>query len=201
MANKQLVDYIAQQRTAGVEQKRITQALTEAGWAPQDILEAATVAFGSTTSRQSSLAQAPVPQGVSSETGSSRFADSSTGATIISGAIAAVCLVSAVSAVLWGFYVMFYIPMVQHAAQQDALKNGISGTAVVTAANFDGLMNYQGEFTITLQVTPKSGAPFSRKTIVFGDGSSQNSPYSPGMQVDVKYVPRNHDVVIVGPSL
>ena len=109
-------------------------------------------------------------------------------------------LIFSLTAFLGGFYIVFGIPMLQHAAQQDALKNGVAGTATVTATNFDGFINYQSEFTITLQVTPQSGAPFSATTMVFGGGSSQNSPYSVGTKVDVKYVPTNHDVVIVGPS-
>ena len=101
---------------------------------------------------------------------------------------------------LGGAYIVFGIPMLQHAAQQDALKNGVAGTAVVTAANFDGFINYQSEFTITLQVTPQSGAPFSASTMVFGAGSAQDSPYPVGTKLNVKYVPTNHNVAIVGPS-
>ncbi len=112
----------------------------------------------------------------------------------------AVILLFSLTLSLGGFYIVFGIPMLQHAAQQDALKNGVSGTAMVTAANFDGFINYQSEFTITLQVTPQSGVPFAATTMVFGDGSSQTAPYSVGTKVDVKYVPTNHDVVIVGPS-
>lgn len=95
-------------------------------------------------------------------------------------------------------YLIFDIPMLQRAAEQQALKTGLGGTAVVTATNFNGLVNYQGEFTLTLLVTPKSGAPFSATTMVFGRGSSQISPYPVGTKVNVKYVPANHDVVIVG---
>ncbi len=97
-------------------------------------------------------------------------------------------------------FLVFGVPMLQHSAQQDALKNGVSGTATVTAANFDGFVNYQGEFTLTLLVTPQSGAAFSATTMVFGRGSSQTSPYPVGAKVNVKYIPTNHDVAIVGPS-
>ncbi len=95
-------------------------------------------------------------------------------------------------------YLVFGIPMLQHAAEQQALKSGLDGTAIITAASFNGLVNYQGEFTLTLLVTPQSGTAFSATTMVFGHGSSQTSPYPVGARVNVKYAPANHDVVILG---
>jgi hypothetical protein len=111
----------------------------------------------------------------------------------------AVVLFFALSLPLGGFYLVFGIPLIQHAAEIQAQKFGQEGTAVVTATSFVGFLNYQSEFTLMLQVSPEEGSPFSTTTMVFGAGSSQNPPYPVGTKLSVKYLPQNHNVVILGP--
>ncbi len=246
MANQALVDYITQQRAAGVDKDKIVQALTENGWATSDILEATLAVFyAPAVSLPTSPPKTPIPQNIP-VTGSDETTDAKRATVLLTGifsllavfltvlfqfsgvfpaswswgtvigglavflvvmflgarfvGVGAVIAVFVLTTALGGPYLVFGIPWLQHMAQQQTLKTGLDGTAVVTATNFDGFINYQSEFTITLQITPQSGVPFSANTMVFGAGSSQHAPYSVGTKVDVKYVPANHDVVIIGPA-
>ncbi len=104
--------------------------------------------------------------------------------------------------VLLGIYCFsFGTLMIQHNQEQRVLisPNSVETQAKVTAIQFKGLVNYQGEFTVTLQISPQDSGTFFAKKTVIGNGSSQDPPYPVGTTLDVKYDPNSHRVAIVGP--
>lgn len=106
-------------------------------------------------------------------------------------------------AVLWfvliAAYCAFGTLMIQENQQKLILDspNSVETRAVVSAVTFKGFMNYQGVFSLTLQVMPQDGKPFVAKTMVMGDGSSMKSPYSVGTTIVVKYDPSTLGVAVV----